>query len=209
MTGRGITPPAQEQQNVFNTNGKLRKPPPVTPKRFSKFFTPRSSATRVSKSTGTRAGRQLRDITHQSALNSRTGPSRYRSPNKKTVAFQDLNVHPKVLQTPTSSSRKRKSYATPESSPPQQSSPCKRTRSDDVIPSSPPAYLDDLPVYERSISPESRQPPPRIRRATGGSATARTLQRSFGGAEYITRGRRRDNCIRALHSNISNFKYTS
>jgi hypothetical protein len=201
MTGRGITPPAQEQQNVSNANSKLRKPPPVTPKRFTKFFTPRSSASRVSKLTGSRAGRQLRDITHQSALNSRTGPSRYRSPNKKTVAFQDLNELPKALHTPNLSSRKRKSYATPESSPPQQSSPCKRVCSDDVIPSSPPAYLDNLPVYaqERSISPE-RTPLPVIRRATAGNSTARILQRSFGGAEYITRGRRRDNCIRLLDS---------
>jgi hypothetical protein len=197
MSGRGVTPPAQEQQHV-NTNGKLRKPPPVTPKRFSKFFTPRSSANRASKPTSTRAGRQLRDITHQSSLNSRTGPTKHRSTNKKTVAFQDLEAHPKVLQTPNSSARKRKSYATPESSPPQQSSPCKRVRSDDVIPSSPPAYIDDLPAYERSITPEPRQPPPRIRRATGGTDAARMLQRSFGGAEYITRGRKKDNCIRSF-----------
>jgi hypothetical protein len=200
MSGRGITPPAEEQHNIFNPSNKLKKPPPVTPKRFTKFFTPRSSTCRVSKATSSRAGRQLRDITHQSTLNTRIGPSRLRSPNKKTVAFQDLDAQPKVFQTPSLSSRKRKPYATPETSPVHQSSPCKRVRTDDVIPSSPPAYLDDLPVYERSISPEPRQPPPRIRRSTAGSSTARTLQRSFGGAEYITRGRRRDNCIRMFDS---------
>ncbi|QDS77331.1 hypothetical protein FKW77_004966 [Venturia effusa] len=196
MSSRGITPPVGNDQNVFNPTGRLRKPPPVTPKRFSKFFTPRTSTGRVSKPTVTRAGRQLRDITDQSSLNSRVPhPRQFRTPSKKSVAFQDVNVKSKALQTPTSSSRKRKSYATPESSPPQQSSPCKRIRSDDVIPSSPPAYLDDLPVYERSMTPELREPPPRIRRAHGGSAASRMLERSFGGADYIARGRRRDNCI--------------
>jgi hypothetical protein len=194
MAGRGNTPPTEEHHPV---SGKLRKPPPVTPKRFSKFFTPRSSANRVSKPTASRAGRQLRDIT-QSALNSRTGPyhQRNRSP-KKTVAFQDLNALAKASHTPTSSARKRKSYVTPESSPPQ-SSPCKRVCLDDVIPSSPPAFLtDDLPVcVERSISPEPRLPPPRIRRAMDGNVNRRILQRTFGGGEAITRGRRRDTCIR-------------
>lgn len=203
MSSRGITPPAQDDQNTFNPTGRLRKPPPVTPKRFSKFFTPRSSAGCVSKPTVTRAGRQLRDITHQSSLNSRVAPPRqHRTSNKKSVAFQDLNVNSKALQTPTSSSRKRKSYATPESSPPQQSSPCKRIRSDNVIPSSPPAYLEEQPGYERSITPEPREPPPRIRRSQKGSAASRMLERSFGGAEYITRGRRRDNCIRSLSLSV-------
>ncbi|KAE9969500.1 hypothetical protein BLS_005339 [Venturia inaequalis] len=175
MSSRGITPPVNDDQNVFNPTGRLRKPPPVTPKRFNKFFTPRSSAGRVSKPTVTRAGRQLRDITHQPSLNSRVAPPRqHRTPNKKSVAFQDIHAGPKALQTPTSSSRKRKSYATPESSPPQLSSPCKRIHLDDVIPSSPPAFLDDLPMYERSITPEPREPPPRIRRAQGGNWQAQT-----------------------------------
>lgn len=201
MSSRGITPPVNDDQNLFNPTGRLRKPPPVTPKRFSKFFTPRSSAGRVSKPTATRAGRQLRDITHQSSLNARVAPPRqHRTPNKKSVVFQDINANSKALQTPTSSSRKRKSYATPESSPPQRSSPCKRVRPDDAIPSSPPAFLDDLHVYQRSITPEPRAPPPRIRRAQGGCAASRVLERSFGGSEYITRGRRRDNCTRSLFS---------
>src|ERR1700712_3185143 len=50
---------------------KPKRPPPITPKRFSKFFTPRSSASQAARLSATRAGRQLRDIT-TSAINRRS-----------------------------------------------------------------------------------------------------------------------------------------
>jgi hypothetical protein len=169
---------------------KLKKPPPVTPKRFQKFFTPRSSASRASKQSLSKSGRQLRDIT-QSGLNRRAG-QRTRSP-RKTVVFED------AVDTPPT--KKRKLYITPDSSPPR-SSPCKNTiSSDDIanigaIPSSPPSFLpdEDMHILYRSLSPEPRKPPPRIQRARALGVSGRILQRSFGVEAVV--GRRPDNCSR-------------
>jgi hypothetical protein len=172
-----------EQQ--LGSRSKLRKPPPVTPKRFQKFFTPRSSVSRASS----KSGRQLREIT-QSGLNRRAG-QRMRSP-RKTVVFDD------TINTPPT--KKRKLYITPDSSPPR-SSPCKNPLSSEdvshIIPSSPPAFLqdEDLHISYRSLSPEPRKLPPRIVRARAMGVSGRILQRSFA-VEGIQGGRRPDNCSR-------------
>jgi hypothetical protein len=169
---------------------KLRKPPPVTPKRFQKFFTPRSSASRTSKQSLSKSGRQLREIT-QSGLNRRAG-QRTRSP-RKTVVFED------AIETPPT--KRRKLYITPDSSPPR-SSPCKNAilsldlADIGIIPSSPPSFLpdEDMTILERSLSPEPRRPPPRIQRARALGVSGRILQRSFGTDAVV--GRRPDNCSR-------------
>lgn len=170
-------------------SGKLRKPPPVTPKRFQKFFTPRSSTSRISRQSLSKSGRQLRDIT-QSGLNRRAG-QRTRSP-RKTVVFEDT-----IQETPPT--KRRKLYLTPDSSPPQ-SSPCKTSKplsNEDIssiaIPSSPPQFLQDenIPFQYRSLSPEPRRPPPRIQRARALGVSGRILQRSFG-----IDGTKKDNCSR-------------
>ncbi|KAK5001382.1 hypothetical protein LTR39_006982, partial [Cryomyces antarcticus] len=69
---------------------KPRKPPPITPKRFTKFFTPRTSSTGGRKSaTGGKSARQLRDIT-RNAINRRRPTDGKLSSN--APLFADINV---------------------------------------------------------------------------------------------------------------------
>ncbi|KAF2658859.1 WD repeat-containing protein-like protein [Lophiostoma macrostomum CBS 122681] len=163
---------------------KLKKPPPITPKRFTRFFTPRNSKNGSSRtlSLGS-SGRQLQDIT-RSAINRCPNATRRTTP-RKTVNFADVMVEQVV--TPKASSRKRKTpYLSPESSP-AQSSPSKRSRY--VTP--PPFTImeDDPPAFEE---PPVYQAP--IRRIKISNRPARILQRSFGGASGVGRGLIRDHC---------------
>lgn len=161
---------------------KIRKPPPITPKRFTKFFTPRNSthgSSRLSSS-----GRQLQDIT-RAALN--RGPATTRTTPRKTVNFADIEVA-KGLQTPQLSSRKRKTlYPSPESSP-AQSSPTKRHKY-----ATPPPFniLEDAPVFDEPPVPVFQEP---IRRLKSLGGTSRKLTRSFGGMLGVGRGLRQDHC---------------
>jgi hypothetical protein len=121
----------------------------------------------------------LQDITRAAINRSRAT----RTTPRKTVNFVDIENH---MQTPDSSSRKRRNaYLSPESSP-AQSSPSKRQRY-----ATPPAIdiLDDSPeLDEPSIIPE----PIRRLKTLGGSS--RTLQRSFGGILSVGRGFQKDHC---------------
>lgn len=198
MEDQENAPPVEAPQDR-----RTRKPPPVTPKRFTKFFTPRSSINRIVKSSASKAGRQLREITH-SGVNIRSNqPARSRSP-KKTVIFKGLEDLNNVSITPIMSSKKRKAYASPESLP-FESTPCKRTRpeegQEDHIPSSPPELLEDryARFADRSASPELRIPPPQLRRLGASNISGRILQRSFGGLSVTGRGRRKDNCTCQWH----------
>lgn len=160
---------------------KPKKPPPITPKRFTRFFTPRTSTHGSSKLSS--SGRQLQDIT-RSAIN-RSNNATHRSTPRKTVNFADVMVE-KPLETPQMNSRKRKTpYLSPESSP-AQSSPSKRSKL-----TTPPPFtiLEDPPVFE-----EPRAFPAPIRRLKSLGGTSRKLQRSFGGALGIGRGFVRDHC---------------
>lgn len=190
--------------STHKASRKPKKPPPVTPKRFSRFFTPRSSISRASKASTSKAGRQLRDIT-QSEVNTRSSQAsrRSRSP-KKMVLFKDIQdlsnaaTATTTAATPTLSSKKRKAYMSPESQR-FDSSPCKRVSEDDgkmpEIPSSPPVYfLEDAMTRDRSTTPEIKVQPLRIRRAGIGNVSGRMLHRSFGGLDITGRGRRKDNC---------------
>ncbi|KIW03857.1 uncharacterized protein PV09_05155 [Verruconis gallopava] len=176
---------------------KPKKPPPVTPKRFTRFFTPRSSISRVTKTTPSKAGRQLREITQQ-GLNAKSAKfSRSRSP-RKTVVFQDIDQLQNAVVTPSMSSKKRKAYLSPESLP-FDSSPCKRTcpeeNIEECIPSSPPEYVrHNRVLLDRSVSPELRLPPRPIRHISNSNISGETLERSFGGIKITGRGRRRPNC---------------
>lgn len=160
-------------------NRKPKRPPPITPKRFTRFFTPRNSRNGSSRTTLSSSGRQLQDIT-RAALN--RSQNAQRTTPRKTVNFADVENQ---MQTPHSSSRKRKNpYLSPETSP-AQSSPSKRSRY--VTP--PFEILEDAPLFEEP--PVFPAPVRRIR--TLGSAS-RTLQRSFGGILSVGRGFRRDHC---------------
>ena len=180
------------------SSSRPRRPPPITPKRFTRFFTPRTSTRKVTEISISKSGRQLRDIT-QEALN-RRHDSQQRLTQRKSMLFADVPQDEMVQKTPsTSSSRKRKALPSPISSP-IQSSPCKRVRfpAHIDVPSSPPPLAfedeveDDGPV--RRVLDEISRPVP-LRRASTFNVTARILQRSFGGFDSVTRGRRKDNCI--------------
>jgi hypothetical protein len=161
---------------------KPMKPPPITPKRFTRFFTPRNSTHGSShtRSIGN-SGRQLQDIT-RSALNRCSNANRKTTP-RKTVNFAD--EMPTQVSTPQVNRLKRKTpYLSPESSP-MQSSPSKRSRY--VTP--PPFTIleDEPPTFE-----VPRQYPAPIRRLKSLGSTSRILQRSFGGSLGIGRGSARD-----------------
>ncbi|KAI8932022.1 hypothetical protein NX059_010916 [Plenodomus lindquistii] len=159
---------------------KQKRPPPITPKRFSRFFTPRNSKNGSSRTHLSRSGRQLQDIT-RSALN--RSHEKHKTTPKKTVNFVDIE---NPMQTPSSSTRKRKGpYLSPETSP-AQSSPSKRSRY--VTPETF-AILEDSPAFD-----EPAIYPAPIRRVKTLGGASRTLQRSFGGILSVGRGFRRDHC---------------
>ena len=195
----------EDQENVIpadiihHGSRKPKKPPPVTPKRFNRFFMPRSSMSRVTKSTTSKAGRQLREIT-QSVLNAKSNKERRSRSPKKTVVFKDISELQNALVTPSSTSssaKKRKAYLSPESLS-FDSSPCKRAcpveQREDYINSSPPQF-DVLPtIHDRSESPELRLPPRQNRRLAASNVAGRVLERSFGDMQIAGRMRRKRNC---------------
>lgn len=167
--------------------GKLKKPPPITPRRFNRFFSPRSS-TDQNKHTPSRAARRLQDITRNAINRSATS----RTTPRKPALFADIeNQENHDLSPDKSSARKRKTLPTPISSPPQ-SSPCKRVRRSPAvdIPSSPPPEI-------LILSPPKPVEGKRIVRIGNGAlgTSGRILERSFGGFDALGRGRRRDHCI--------------
>ncbi|KAF2425739.1 WD40 repeat-like protein [Tothia fuscella] len=95
---------------------KVRKPPPITPKRFNKFFTPKQSKS----SNASKSGRALRDLT-QSGLNRRAGQQ---PPTKRR----------KLYLTPDSSPPRSSPCKNPLSS---------EDIAGIALPSSPPAFLED------------------------------------------------------------------
>ncbi|KAF1957897.1 WD40 repeat-like protein [Byssothecium circinans] len=167
------SPPAA----AVNVTGsrKPKKPPPITPRRLTRFFTPRTSthgSTSLSKS-----GRQLQDIT-RAAVN--RGNATQKSTPRKTVNFAEVPDE-NSLETPKMTPRKRKTpYLSPESSP-LQSSPSKRSKYTTPTPFT---ILEDPPAVH----------PAPIRRLRSLGATARKLERSFGGMVGTGRGHIRDHC---------------
>ncbi|KAF1847167.1 WD repeat-containing protein-like protein [Cucurbitaria berberidis CBS 394.84] len=158
---------------------KPKRPPPITPKRFTRFFTPRNSKNVSSHTSLSASGRQLQDITRAAINRNAT----QRSTPRKTVNFVDIENQ---MQTPQSSSRKRKNaYLSPETSP-AQSSPSKRSR---YVTPPPFEILDDLAAVE-----EPPVFPVPIRRLRTLGAASRTLQRSFGGILSVGRGFKSDHC---------------
>ncbi|PSN66020.1 WD repeat-containing protein-like protein [Corynespora cassiicola Philippines] len=164
---------------------KPKRPPPITPKRFTRFFTPRSSVHGSSSALGS-SGRQLQDIT-RAAVNRRNANANQRSTPRKTVNFADvISGDENAVTTPQMASRKRKSaYMSPETSP-AQSSPSKRTK-----------YISPTPFEILEDAPEAEVPavyPAPIRRLKSMGTISRTLERSFGGSLAIGRGFLSDHC---------------
>jgi WD40 repeat protein len=189
---------------------KLKKPPPITPKRFSRFFTPRPSSTRLSNS---RSSRQLRDIT-KSAVN-RSAQIQLRTP----VSVKSLheNGHPSLNSTPAISSAKRKlDQTTPPTSPIFYSSPSKRPKLDrtpvskPVLRSSPPPLPDICEDKELSLSGNGEEGTTGsleaseirevtfcspVKRLTSSLTTLRIAERSFGGLATSGRRSQPDPCV--------------
>lgn len=159
---------------------KPKRPPPITPRRFTRFFTPQNSRNVSSRTSLSSSGRQLQDITRAAINRSDTAT---RTTPRKTVNFADVENQ---MQTPHASSRKRKNpYLSPETSP-AQSSPSKRSR---YVTPPPFEILEDAPIFQ-----EPAVFPAPVRRIRTTASASRTLQRSFGGILSLGRGYRRDHC---------------
>lgn len=169
----------EEQENT--TRQKIKRPPTVTPKRFKKFFTPRTSVSSTSRRQS-KAARQLRDITKNG-----------RNLNHHMGALQKPVFHdPEDNDARPLKRRKRSVHIT---SSPLQSSPLKHVQTAEHIevfedqPSSP-LFSDEADLYDRDddfrIFPE---PARRLRRC---GYNTRILQRSFGGYDALSLGR--DHC---------------
>jgi len=159
---------------------KPKRAPPITPKRFTRFFTPRASTHGSSSISHGSSARQLQDITRAAINRGRNASSR--TTPRKTVNFADAMVE-NSIQTPKSHTRKRKTpYLSPDTSP-AQSSPSKRLR----------FITPPFDILEDDDEPHMHIEPIRRLKSLGG--TSRILQRSFGGATGIGRGFHRDHCI--------------
>jgi hypothetical protein len=182
-----MSPPRATSQG---SGGRPKRPPPITPKRFNRFFTPRSSSGHSPRSSHAR--RKLLDIT-KTAI------------NRNWAKHNSSDGQVLEPRTPESTVQKRKLESSRPSSPFVSSSPCKRPRIDRLpdtdIPSSPPlpAILEDdalcgpdsPPFY---IDAPEAAPPKPLRLLNGSRTTLRVLQRSFGGYDTLGRGWRSDYC---------------
>lgn len=161
---------------------KIKKPPTVTPKRFTKFFTPRNTAsTRGSRPS--KAGRQLRDITQNGVNRRRSG-----------LSLGDDILQGDENEIPSSRPFKRRKFSIDvASSPPLQSSPLKYAQSTQAGPIL--VFEDDdeevlsdvesLPEMFEQLKPF----PQPIRRLREPGQSRRILERSFGGHDALSRHR--------------------
>lgn len=177
-----------QQENIpssppaASVSRKPRKPPPITPKRFTKFFTPRntkSDARRAGQES--KAGRQLRDIT-RNAVNRRRG-------------LGPLEDDGSLLQSKdedllaSSRPNKRRKYSIGLDSSPPQSSPLKH------VSFIPVEVFEDEPEDDEDLLGALQPLPTPIRRIRDNDAGSRLLQRGFGGYDGLSRGRRgHDHC---------------
>ena len=172
------SPSRARSERIANLSSQKPKAlPTVTPKRFTKFFTPRTLSGRGGRQS--KAGRQLRDITKNGANRRRTAPDFARDSDS--------------LLYGTPNKRRKLSLDAP-SSPPLRSSPLKHVQIPDRVPvldeeaASPSVFNEeaDLPGLLEHLQPFPK-PVRRLRRA---GAPSRILERSFGGYDAISRGAR-------------------
>ena len=183
---------------IMLSGAKPRRAPTVTPKRFRKFFTPRSS---LSSRGGrqSKVARQLQDITKNGANLRRHDPLADHDSSEKIQAGV-------TLFRPI----KRRRFSQDLCSSPPQSSPLKHVEPAnelDVlteIPVSPPASeADSLPtVLDVQIFPQP------IRRANQFGSSRHVLERSFGDYDALSRGYRRNNSVVNHQANTAHFVTT-
>ena len=178
---------ALEKEEATMSTQRLKKPPTVTPKRFTKFFTPRSTLS-TQRRRQSKAGRQLKDIT-------KTGANRRRSARPTQHILLEEQENDNLSSRPL----KRRKHSIDIASSPPQSSPLKQVHLSDQIkifedaPTSP-AFSDEEDITDLldDFQPFSRS----IRRLRHAGPNQRTLQRTFGGYDALSRGRRGyDHCV--------------
>lgn len=167
---------------------KPKKPPPITPKRFTRFFTPRNTKPSSGARSLGKSHRQLQDIT-RSALNRSKNATK--TTPRKSVNFVDIDAKKPALETPPMSRKRKTAYLSPETSP-LQSSPSKRSKY--VTHPHPHAHFSILEDEPEAIEEEPQHFPVPIRRLRTMGGPARVLQRSFGGIPGIGRGFPQDHC---------------
>lgn len=119
FSAHATSPPPPSIESIESI--KVKRPPPITPRRFTRFFTPRSSSDRSGNASSQgRSGRQLRDIT-ANAINRRAADQSHKASGLFTNGLDDENGD---VQTPRPSKR-RKLISPPPQSSPIQSSPLK------------------------------------------------------------------------------------
>ena len=116
MHGRAPIPeassPASPRASTQGSTGKPKKAPTVTPRTFTRFFTPRSSLSRGSKVGASRQA--LRDIT--ASASNRNAPSRRRTPTKDRITiFNDEDGE--ISERATKRRKRDHASITPRSSP--------------------------------------------------------------------------------------------
>jgi WD40 repeat protein len=166
--------PPQQPGSPHHLRSSTLKPkalPTVTPKRFTRFFTPRNTSD-ARGGRQSKASRQLRDIT-KNGVNRRRSALLASKDDMLDHLEQDAIVRP---------AKRRKCSLDLQSSPPL-SSPLKRVQVADAIqvyesdPVSPVSSdAGELPDLLESLHPF----PPPIRRLKPHTATRRVLERSFG-----------------------------
>ncbi|TIA36537.1 WD40 repeat-like protein [Aureobasidium pullulans] len=172
-----ISPTAAPSSTAVSS--KPRGQPSITPRRFTRFFTPITTRS----TTGSKSSKRLKDIT-KNAVN-----------QVKFTGFHDLPQ----FETPR---KKRKILPTPESSPvqPLDSSPLRPL--DYHVPSNLSHRIDydfdDSDIEEEDEDEEAEEEkhfPAPITRLRDFGTSGRILQRSFGGARGVGRGRINDHCV--------------
>lgn len=192
---RSSPPRPQSSSGNLLSVTKERRNPTVTPKRFNKFFAPRNSlSTRGGRQS--KSGRQLQDITRNAINRRRSGQ-----------AVRDEFAGDAESDIQSSRPLKRRKYSTDlQSSPPQHSSPLKHVQAVDPIP-----ILEDdlseaetLPEVFEQLGPFPRS----VRRLQKPGASRRILERSFGGYDALSRGRRGTDHVADVKAETASFVTT-
>lgn len=180
------------QKSESTYTQRQRRPPTITPKRFSRFFTPRTSS-RSKPSRQNRLNRRLRDVTFN-GVNNITSPAIY-----------DRSDSTDTDERPT---KRLKRVVTPHSDAPQ-SSPIKwpslygrpgLTQVDDVA-----DLTDAFQDADTGVNCPLKSQPLPVRRLPLRSSSHRLLLRSFGGFECDLRGQRGRDVAYEPHSNANRY----
>lgn len=177
-----ILPPSQELPSSppsvvsdAGTRRKLRKPPPVTPRSFRKFFTPRSLLNSGNNASSVKTNRQALRTLNSPAVN-RLGPAFTRTSKAGSTRSPQHGV-PDLPRTPN---RKRK-HSFSSTASPLQSSPLKKVRliSPTGDENEHKALIPDLGVASRGRQLVQTPPsPPKLPRPVSPVSRSRALQTS-------------------------------